>query len=353
MALALMDMGLNGTLLFQDASFSENLPSAILKAERSSTHKRTAVITFNHALSQNLVQRPWIANLLGVQPSAVHWASVGNNLFHDRLASDVACANRSDCGCSDPTNGYIDCLAGVFDLVTLDEHEAAADLRSTVQVAQQADQADPHKLPAVAFANFVAEGVDITDHPPSPAEIRLLVDCAHTLAHLPDKAPEDLLDILFAGVYKIQSNDYENRTITTTLLNCEDDRATHVELKKISQSAFLDMISSSDAFASVTASHVDHVSGLADAQLMGVPILSIGGTVAPELFQEGLTGFTITAPADVQIVLDTIEQRLGNNLWRKRIHDWALPRFSARKAIKQILSQMFELPMHDEFAIAH
>lgn len=349
LALALIDMGLNGTLLFRDTLLSENLPRAILKAEQSNSHKRTAVITFDHALSQNLVQRPWIANLLGVQPPDVHWASIGNNLFHDRLARDVDCSNQSECGCSDPNTGYMDCLAGVFNLVTVPLHDTVTELHHTIQAAQLTS---PHEIPEVGFANHIVAGVAKSSRPAPSEEIRVLVDCGRRLGHLPNKEPEDLLDILFAGVYKFQSRYSENRTIVTTLLNCKDDRATIVELQQLSHSQFLHMISSSDVYTSVTATPSKHVAGFPEAQMIGVPILSLGGIVAPELFQEGISGFTVAAPADVEWALEKIEQRLGNDQWRRRIHDWAQQSFSARKAAEEILSQLFELPLHDSITVS-
>lgn len=339
-ALALIDMGLNGTLLFRDTLLPETLPRAILKAERTASHKRTAVITFDHAISQNLVQRPWMANLLGVQPPDVHWASIGNNLFHDRLARDVECGKRPNCGCLDPQMGYIDCLAGVFDLATLALHETRDELYRTIKAAHLPGS---HSLPAVGFVNDIVSGV-AKAHRRASSDIRVLVDCGRRLAHLPQKEPEDLLDILFAGVYKFQSSYIENRTITTTLLNCKDDRATHVELKKLSHAEFLHKISSSDIYTSVIATPGRHVAGVAEAQVMGVPILSLGGIVAPELFQEGLSGFTVGAPFDVQDALERIKRRMGNSSWGSRIRDWAQPRFSARKATEKVLSQLFKLP---------
>lgn len=176
MAQAVTGMGLQGSLLSLDAALHETLPTALLAA--AAVQQRAAVVVWNHASAQGLARRSWVRRLQAVEPTNVRWASVGSNLLDDQLSKDASCRKRLHCGCSDPHNGYVDCLAGVFNLATLALHEQVDALQDTIR---RGHLSGIQRLPAVGFANSIAAEVlwSPADLPQrkNASEIRMMVDC--------------------------------------------------------------------------------------------------------------------------------------------------------------------------------
>lgn len=338
MAQAIVDMGFNGSLLFLDATLSETLPRAMLAAT-SLRAQRTAVVVWNHAFAQRLARRSWVKLLQEVQPTNVRWASVGNNLFDDRLAREIRCGKRSQCGCSDPSTGYVDCLAGVFNLVTLALHGKAESLRRTIL---RAELAGIHGLPAVGFANSIAGDARWMSRAPNASQIRMLVDCGGIGGHRSKEVMEQpaLLNMLFAGVDKYHAAHPHGMKVNSTTFNCEDIRMNVLHRGKLKPANF-DILAYYDVYATVASDPLGYAATVPEAQAAGAAVLLAGDAVGAELFEEGVTGFEAETTGDVQRALEIVESGLGSGELRVRIHEAARQRFSARRALRHILAGLF------------
>jgi len=356
MAQAVVGMGLQGTLLFLDASLHETLPRALLAA--AALRQRAAVVVWNHASAQHLASRPWVKLLQAAQPDNALWASVGSNLLDDRLAKDISCGKRPHCGCSDPQNTYVDCLAGAFSLVTLPLPDQVDVLRDTIQ---RGKLSGIQGCPSAAFANGIAakvlwspdnsDGVVETLPRGKPApEIHMLVDCGGDNATHPSKEAmeQSLLNRLWAGVDRYHGAQPLRKNVSVTMANCRSmhkkipiAKASFVHAERLDPAKLFSTLSSLDVYVTVGSDSRDHVSIIPQVQMGGVAVLSIGNALSKEVFEEGVTGFTADTPSEVHQALESIDKRLMGNVLKRQIHESALTRFSARGALEQVILGLF------------
>lgn len=341
MAQAVTAMGLQGSLLSADAALHETLPTALLAA--AAVQQRAAIVVWNHASAQGLARRPWVRRLLAVQPSNVRWASVGGNVLDDRLAKDLSCRNRPHCGCSDPHDVYVDCLAGVFSLATVALHEQVDALRNTIQ---RGHLSGIEGLPAAAFANSIAAEVlwsphDVI-HRKNAGDIRMLVDCSR------DNRRTKAAELFFAGVQRYHEAHPSGTSISITTVNCRDvqkdsgDASRSLKpIQRLDASKLLGALSSFDVYATVAFDQNDYSVMVPQIQMAGVAVLSGGSMLSEETFEQGVTGFAVGTSSDVQQALESIEGRLVDNALRKQIHASAVQRFSAHQALEQVILGLF------------
>lgn len=76
-------------------------------------------------------------------------------------------------------------------------------------------------------------------------------------------------------------------------------------------------------------------------QIAGVAVLSGGSVLSEEIFEQGVTGFSVDTASDVQQALESIEGRLVDNALRRQIHASAVQRFSAHQALEQVILGLF------------
>jgi len=349
MAKAAISMGLNGSLLHLDYNLRESLPRALLVA--SSLKQRTAVIVWDHAIAQTLVNREWIRLLQMAEPGNVRWASIGNNLRDDRLARDtLSCMDHvnlqtgeyghSDCGCSDVHSGYADCLAGLFNLAVLMLHRKADNLRSLLG-RRRLSGAEP--VFSAVYTNSVAAETlwnSTWSRRSNVNDLRIMVDCSGNSEQRTDE--ESILEMLWRGVDRYHAANPRRLRVNATTFNCQMDVHPDVlHLGELSPARFLEDLQSYDAYIPVSTDAVSYANRVPQAQVAGLAVLSIHNDLGREFIEEAVTGFLPQRNVDVQHALETIEQGLVSNTLRRHIHEAAQQRFSARKALQDILVALF------------
>lgn len=361
MAQAVIGMGLNGSLLFLDAALRDTLPRALLLA--AALKQRAAVVVVNHALAQSLGGHSWVRLLQEAQPPNVRWASVGNNLLDNQLVKDISCEGKSNCGCSDPHTGYVDCLAGVFNLATLTLHDRMELLRHTIH---RGEIAGIRKLPALAFTNTMAieaPWANVWSRRVNVSQMRMMVDCGGinvSGGSLERPVMEEaMLNRLFAGIDSYHAANPFGLRVNTTTFNCEDIRVNVLHRGRLEPAQLLDTLASFDIYVPVDSDPVSYATTVPQAQMAGVAVLSLGtdhysslrGHGVPysavqlelgtELLDTGVTGFMPKTKGDIQRALGNIERDVASNKLRRRIHASAKRRFSARRALQHVLLGLF------------
>merc|ERR1719424_651915 len=233
----------------------------------------------------------------------MRWATAGSNLVNDLLARNLHCSGRSYCGCSDPLYGYVDCLGGTFDLVTMTLHDNVKLLEKTIH----GQLSGTERLPRVGFTNSIgAEAVWATasSRGLNRSEIRMMVDCGGN-GNAAIMQQSSLM--IFEGVDMYYAANPHGLRVKATTFNCQDIRPDVLHLGRLDPAKFLDTLTNFDVYAIVVSDAVGHVSAVAQVQMAGIAVLAVGsGVLNSQLFEEGVTGFVTETPPDVQRALETI-----------------------------------------------